>query len=267
MNLLYSKLEPKRRNYLPLILMALALLLPLTLIGFQILKPTGTYLNPMPKGSQASNPTKPLSFYLGTAQEALAKATTLANSNSSQTPQDKQAIIASLNQALAAANQAVSAYPNNPRSWEQRATILFSVAHLDPSVKPLAEQDLRTAQALSAGNLPEIPSINPIQTLPIEQASLAQNVIVASPQHNLPSEISNLTSNVVKSTAVLPAGQTSLPIANPRITNSSLIYLIPQSDSHNHPVYVSSKAEGSATITIEKPLATDLTIDYWIINQ
>ena len=268
-NLLYSKLEPRHhRNYFPLILLAIALLLPAIFIGWQALKPTGSYLNPLPRGNQVAVPEgKSLSFYLGTTQESLAKARDLANSNPAQTPADKQQIITLLNQALASANQAVAAYPQDPRPYQQRAAVLFSVAHLDPSVKPLAEQDLQAAQSLAGPNPPPLPRINPLETLPLEQASLSQNVIVASP--DLPAITSASTavdSNVTKATVALPAGQSELKTDNWKLETDSIIYLIPQSPTQNHTLYIKSKTSGSFILAIDQPLNYDLTIDYWIIN-
>jgi len=281
MNLLYSQLKPHHTPKLPWIILILLILILLLPLAWLTLRPTGSYLNPQPRGLEASAPNTPgvktLAFYLGTAQTSLTKARQLANTNSYQTDSDKQQIIALLNQALAAANQAVATYPKDPRAYQQRAEILVSVAHLDPSVTPLAEQDLRTAQSLSAGpaspaggQLPQLPAINSIQTLPIEQASLAQNLIIAAPASqgdSLPEQGVALHSNVTKSTVILPAGQTELTTDNWKLKTNSVIYLIPQGPTLNHPLYIKSKTSASFTLAIDQPLAFNLTIDYWIINN
>ena len=183
--------------------------------------------------------------------------------------------MALLNQALAAANQAVAVYPKHPSAYQQRAEILVSVAHLNPEAQNLAQQDLLTAQSLAGGqsslkienwNL----KIDPIDTLPIEQASLAQNLIIAAPASqgdSLPEQGVALHSNVTKSTVILPAGQTELTTDNWKLKTNSVIYLIPQGPTLNHPLYIKSKTSASFTLAIDQPLAFNLTIDYWIINN
>ena len=260
------------RQVLILILLILAILIPLTVFTLRSLGeggPTGSYLNPLPRGNQVAAPSQSLAFYLSTSQSFLDEARQLANSNPAQTPADKEKIISLLNQALASANQAVNLYPADSRAYQQRAAILFSVAHLDPAVKPLAEQDLATAQSLAntAGQPASTPAVNPLETLPIEQASLAQNVIVANPSDPAEPDLSDPSSNVTKVTVVLPAGQQELKIKNEKLKIDSVIYLIPQEPTRNHPVYVKSKTSASFTLAIDQPLPTDLTIDYWIINQ
>ena len=161
----------------------------------------------------------------------------------------------------------MSAYPQDPRSYQQRAAVLFSVAHLDPSVRPLAEQDLASAQALAGSDTPPLPQINPLDTLPLEQAALSQNVIIASPDSPPTASAQTQTgSNVTKATAVLPAGQTELKIDNWNLKIDSVIYLIPTQSTQNHTLYIKSKTSGSFILAIDQPLATDLAIDYWIIN-
>lgn len=257
--------------YFPLFLLLAALLTPLAIFTLRSLgqgEPTGSYLNPLPRGREAVLRGQSLAFYLSTSQSFLDEARKLANSNPAQTPADKGKIVALLNQALAAANHAVSFYPHHPQAYQLRATVLFSVAHLDPSVKPLAEQDLQVAQSLTGGQTPKLPDLNPLETLPIEQASLAQNVVIAAPESgsNLP-DVALAKSGVTKSTAILPAGQTELKTENRQLETNSVIYLIPQGNTLNHPVYVKSKASASFVLAIDQPLPTDLTIDYWIINN
>lgn len=261
-----------RKSYLSwiiLILLILTLLLPLAWLA---LKPTGSYINPLPRTDQANtSQVKSLGFYLGTAQASLAKARQLANGNTRQTDTDKQQIIQVLNQALDSANQAVAAYPKDPRVYQQRAEVLLSVSHLNPAAKNLAEQDLATAQSLAGGQAPPFPSANPLETLPIEQANLAQNLIIAAPSMSTSGVDMPFTpevkSNVTKSTTVLPAGQSELKTDNWQLKTDSVIYLIPQSSTQNHPLYVKSKTSGSFTIAIDQPLTYDLIIDYWIINE
>lgn len=261
-----------RLPWIILILLILVLLLPLALLALQ---PTGSFVNPLPRSDQAdTSEVKTLGFYLGTTQASLAKARQLANGNNHQTQADKQQIIQVLNQALDSANQAVAAYPQDPRAYQQRAEVLLSVSHLQPQAKTLAEQDLATAQNLAGGQTNPLPQANPLETLPIEQANLAQNVTIAAPASQgdpLPEQGVALHSNVTKGTVVLPAGQTSKEVRPPGVKRSDLstavIYLIPQGNTLNHPLYIKSKTSTSFTLAIDEPVNADLTIDYWIINQ
>jgi len=97
--------------------------------------------------------------------------------------------------------------------------------------------------------------------------NLSQNLIVASPQQQDTSTSSaENKSNTSVITITLPAGQTQLEITDPQATTNSYIYLIPQTKT-NQVIYVSSRKDGSFTISTNKPFDNNISLDYWVINH
>ena len=97
--------------------------------------------------------------------------------------------------------------------------------------------------------------------------NLSQNLIVASPQQqNISTASAKNSSNTNIVTITLPAGQTQLEITDPQITTNSYIYIIPQTKT-NQVIYVSSRKEGSFTISTNKPFNYKIDLDYWVINH
>lgn len=92
-----------------------------------------------------------LTYYITTSQELLNKARILAN-NQSQTESDKQEILAVVNQALDLANQAIAAYPNDDRSYVQRAKIYQALVPFTDQAIGHAIQDFQTAIEINNQN-------------------------------------------------------------------------------------------------------------------
>lgn len=231
-------------------------------------RPTGTYLNPLPETELAQSPTpvqqSPEQLII-TAQAYLEKAIEISQ-KLPQTEQDHQNIITYLNAGLELANQAVDTSPSSPETYLIRARILASSSSIRPDATQLAQQDLQTAQSLSGGQQVSLPTkVNPIQYTPTEQASLAQNIIIASPEEAPTStDSSTPTSNIQKQLATIPAGEKSTIIKNPNIDANSYIYLIPQSPNTN--IFVQTKCCGTATISTTNISEQDLSFEYWIVN-
>ncbi|HCR92557.1 MAG TPA: hypothetical protein DIU47_01195, partial [Candidatus Pacebacteria bacterium] len=75
------------------------------------------------------------------------------------------------------------------------------------------------------------------------------------------------TSNASAGTAVLPAGQTELIIANTTLDDRTLVYLTPQSDTRNQVLYVKTKISGEGfTVAVLQPVPQDITFTYWLIK-
>lgn len=280
MNIEYtSNNQPQKRHFFStvLIILAFLILIPTTLIliGKQSKKnPTGNFLSPLPQGELAqTTPTptpedlKTLAELVGFSQTYLNKAISLSLTTP-QTQTDKQQIVSYLEQSLDYSNQAVLTYSQEPQTYLLRAQVLTSISQTNPDALIQAEEDLKTAQQLANGQPISLPqNIDLLDILPSQQASLPQDLIIASPQQEDTATISaQNNSNAVTTTTVLPAGQTQLEINNSQITSDSYIYLIPQTKT-NQIISVASKKEGSFTITTNKPFDTDISLDYWVINH
>lgn len=268
-----------KKKILPFLSITLVIitLIPLSLILIgSFSKPTGNYLSPLPQGELAQatttltpnpTPTKNITELITLSQGFLNKAVSLSQ-QTPQTDSNKQQIISFLEQSLDYSNKAVLTQPNNPQTYLLRAQILTSIGQTNPQAIYRAEEDLEMAQKLANGQSVSLPqSINPLDILPSRQASLTQDLIVAAPQESSSSTASaENSSNATTTSVTLLAGQTQLQVSSSKITPSSYIYLIPQQKT-NQPVYISSKTTGSFTISTNKPLNTNITIDYWIINH
>lgn len=238
-------------------------------------QPTGNHLSPLPQGqlTQASptitptSSTKTTTELVSLSQSYLNKAINLSQ-NTPQSDADKQSIISYLEQSLDYSNQAILSQPNNPQVYLLRAQILTSISQTNPLALNQAQQDLETASQLANGQPVDLPqTINPLDLLPSQQASLPQNLIVAAPQTATSSSATtDNTSNALTQSVTLPAGQDQIQVDDSQVQTDSYIYLIPQQKT-NQPVYVSSKSTDNFTITTNQPLDQDLIIDYWIINH
>jgi hypothetical protein len=259
-------------------LVAFGVITTITVIGQNSQKnPTGTYLSPLPTGELAQenqpNPATPTAQALKTtpelinlAQNYLDKAFTLAKA-SNQTEDQKSQIMQNLDQSLSFTTQAINQEPRNPNPYILRAQILTAVSNTNPSALAQAQKDLETAQGLSQGQpitLPE--SINPLNLLPDQQAIASSDLILAAPQDAVASTVSGeLNSNSFTTTALVPAGETEVLIKDSRITSTSYIYLIPESQT-NASLFVKAKGQGQFTLAVSTPSDIDLTINYYIIT-
>ena len=232
--------------------------------------PTGSYLNPLPQNELAASPTptisQPPEQLILTAQAYLEKAINLSQKQP-QTDPERQQIITYLNSGLDYANQAVTSSPNSPQTYLIRARILASSTSIRKDATQLAQKDLETAQLLSNGQSVSLPTqVNLINYTPTEQASVANNIIIAAPgESNTSSASATTNSNITKKTATIRAHQTNTTINDSTITTDSYLYLIPIDASGQTP-YVQSKTTGSAIIAVIDPQDTNLSFEYWIVN-
>ncbi len=261
---------PKPLIYTSLLTLTVLVATPAILALAQSSTPTGTYLNPLPENELAQvtptpTPEKRPEELILTAQAYLEKAITLSQKDP-QTDQDKQAIITHLNSSLDLANQAIIAAPNSPESYLIRARVLASSTSIRTDATQLAQKDLETAQLLSGGQSVSLPTqVNLINYEPTQQAALASNLIIASPEESQTSTASASTnSNITKQTATIPAGKLSTTITDPSINTQSYIYLIPSSKAQ--PPFVQAKGDGVATIALTDLANQDVTFEYWIVN-
>jgi hypothetical protein len=255
----------------------------LTSLGFIILgtatNPTGNYLSPLPTGTVANNlptitpttsnptptPTPTFAESLNLAQNFLDKAFILAK-NQNQTETDKKQIIGTLNQSLSEVNSAINLSPKDPKGYLLRAKILTAISKLEPEALAKAQTDLDLASKLSNGQEISLPSpINPINLIPDERATIAQNLIIAAPEDATSSSTTaNQSGNTITGSTTFPAGQTDITIKNINITENSQIYLIPKTKGSS--LYIRSKASGRFIIAATTPPTQSVPLDYWIIN-
>lgn len=250
----------------------LSLTIPAFLIVLgSVANPTGSPLSPLPVGEQASvlspspSPNNNFASSLNLAQNYLDKAFTQAK-NPVQSPIDKKQIIDNLNLSLNYVTSAINQNKSDPRGYLMRAQILTAISKVKPEALKEAQADLEIASKLSNGASVQLPTtINPINLIPDERAQLAENVIVAGPNDATQSSVTtDQGSNSFKKTINLSAGLSELSVTDERVKENSFIYLIPGSKAQ---LTVKSKALGVFVIENLTPLTTDLTLDYWIINQ
>jgi len=78
--------------------------------------------------------------------------------------------------------------------------------------------------------------------------------------------------NATAGEAILPAGETEIIIKSPFVTEKSLIYLTPTSETQNKVLYVKAKkaTEGSEPgwfkVGLDHRVNTDIKFNWWIIN-
>jgi hypothetical protein len=90
------------------------------------------------------------------------------------------------------------------------------------------------------------------------------------------------SSNATAGTAILPAGETEMLIANNSITDNSLVYLTPLSSTENKVLYVKAKKsptscladqlsscqaeKGWFKVALDSPIEHDIQFNWWVIN-
>lgn len=250
----------------------LSLTIPAFLIVLgSVANPTGSPLSPLPAGEQASvlspspSPNNNFASSLNLAQNYLDKAFAQAK-NPEQTSVDKKQIIDNLNLSLNYVTSAINQNNSDPRGYLMRAQILTAISKVKPEALKEAQADLEIASKLSNGATVQLPTtVNPINLIPDERAQLAENVIVAGPNDaTQTSIITDQGSNSFKKTINLSAGLSELSVTDERVKENSFIYLIPNGKAQ---LTVKSKATGTFVIQNLTPQSTNLSLDYWIINQ
>ena len=75
------------------------------------------------------------------------------------------------------------------------------------------------------------------------------------------------TSSATIGTAIIPIGSTEVSIATTQVTNTSLIYVTPQSSTNNQVLYVKKKEENEGfTVAIDNASSQDIRFNWWIVN-
>lgn len=215
-----------------------------------------------------------LDYYLSLANLFLQKATRLANDNPSQTDQDKQNIITHINEALKAANEAVTYYPNEPQAYLTRSQIYAKIKHLDAKAAEKEQSDLEIAKRLI--NKTDLTNTNynksdqPLDFVPNQKASIASNIIIAEPLERK-SEIQNpkseIETNALSGESVIFAGETEVLIPCPQLTEKDMVYVLAKNNPDKELIYVKSRQNGEwFKMGLDKPAINDLGFKWWVIN-
>jgi hypothetical protein len=75
-----------------------------------------------------------------------------------------------------------------------------------------------------------------------------------------------ITTNSTIGKAVIPAGVSEITIKNPKVTDYTLVYVTPTSDTLNYVLYVKSKVDGQFVVGFTNPLTTDVSFNWWIVQ-
>jgi len=77
----------------------------------------------------------------------------------------------------------------------------------------------------------------------------------------------SITSSATAGKAILPANSTEFTINNPHVTDQTLVYVTPVTNTQNQVLYVKSKkASEWFKVAINNPLPYDLEFNWWIIK-
>ncbi len=75
-----------------------------------------------------------------------------------------------------------------------------------------------------------------------------------------------ITTNSNIGSASIPAGVSDITIKNPKVTDYSLVYVTPTSDSENKVLYVKSKKEGEFVVGFTDPISKETNFNWWIVQ-
>ncbi|MBU0619112.1 hypothetical protein KKD62_02630, partial [Patescibacteria group bacterium] len=112
----------------------------------------------------------------------------------------------------------------------------------------------------SLGN--EVASVNASGSANFKQLKIATAESIQSGNLLQP----EITTNATTGQAVLPALETTITIKSPFITNESLVYITPESDTQNQVLYVTAKAMGEFKVAINQAINQDVKFNWWVIN-
>lgn len=113
------------------------------------------------------------------------------------------------------------------------------------------------------------PAILGIDELPLEQAALAQNLIIASlEEEKLPVNLNaELLTNAKTGQGILAAGEKEVTVYNQNVSNDKQIMIVPSGDTQNRILYLSAKRAGEwFKVAIDKTVDTEIKFSWWIVD-
>lgn len=75
-----------------------------------------------------------------------------------------------------------------------------------------------------------------------------------------------ITTNATTGSAIIPANRKEIEILSPAITENTLIYITPTSDTKNYVLYVKAKEEGRAVVGFNRALDIDVSFNWWVVE-
>ena len=81
-----------------------------------------------------------------------------------------------------------------------------------------------------------------------------------------------IETNATAGQAILPAGETETIIKSPFVTENTLVYITPLSDSENKVLYIKAKKaqedeeKGWFKVAIDTPINKEIEFNWWLIN-
>ncbi len=75
-----------------------------------------------------------------------------------------------------------------------------------------------------------------------------------------------ITTNATTGSAIIPSGRKEIEILSPAITENTLIYITPTSDTKNYVLYIKAKEEGRAVVGFNRALDIDVSFNWWVVE-
>lgn len=209
-------------------------------------------------------------YEVSLANGFLKKAIEFSNSTTAQTVEDKDMIVLLLNQALEAANRAVSINPNDPAGYMSRGRIYQVTSVVKPEMKQLADQDFAKASSLGAPNPTQAPATkNPMDLLPTEQAASKSTAMIAGPEDGKTKETvqGEAEKNAKRGSVTLEAGKSEVFVPYMQVKDTTQLYVTAEKNPENLPIYVKNKQAGVGfTVATTSAPNSPLDITWWEIE-
>ncbi len=93
-------------------------------------------------------------------------------------------------------------------------------------------------------------------------------LIIGAPDATVSGVVSNgeITTNSTIGKAVIPAGTSEIVIKNSKVTDYTLVYVTPTSDTANNVLYIKSKQAGQFVVGFTNPINTDASFNWWVVQ-
>ncbi len=111
-----------------------------------------------------------------------------------------------------------------------------------------------------------VASINASGSAEFNSLSTGQ-VVIAGAQTSTPSAAINgqIDANATVGQAIIPSGTAEVTIHNPKVTDYTLVYVTPTSDTQNKVLYIKNKGNGYFTLGFSEALSMDVSFNWWIV--
>ncbi len=217
---------------------------------------------------------KVYAYQLALSQGFLKKAVDLSQqSRNSQTENQRNAILQSLDQALSAANKAIELDAAQGAGFLVRARIYKTAATLKPELNTNSEQDLIIARALGVNAHLLGTDTSILEFLPTQQATeLASAPIIADAEEGNATTVSgSSTGNTAQGRITLAAGQTTLAVSYPALkaTQSLRIDVVNRAQNSGNALFsVVNRVDGQGfSIQSSKPLENNIELEWRAIHE